>query len=1686
MSDQTKSGSIDEQDPGPRKSGKFKRVRKWLIVAVKVYAVLLVIATLASFPAVRAMLYPLLGLTHQYFQFRDYSPLFTTAEKPSFLADVCGFTNYEVRIYKADEVNQLSEDYRADPHRYRETELDYKRIFDGNNHFENLKPVHRAVGSVESYDAQKAEARVTFSNPMKPGEYMAVIGDLGHHQQGESTGFARFIVTDLGAIVKHDGNKMLVSTVNLITKKPWPSANLQVVYANQWGGTISKIETDAQGLGAITRPSNVSKDEWQQAAIEASSGDNHAFFGPFQIYGQHQSNEGLQTNFYRYAGSRYRTFFETDRPVYRIGQTINFKGLIRKLTDQGIANTLIGTAIKVSVLDPGGSVLKDFDLHTDSVGAFKGQLSANEISKTGAYQLQVSYPDSESETFTIIVEQYRKPDFKIDVIPQRERFSRGDKIRFNIQANYYFGAPLKDAKIKFHVNSFADSESKNRLKTVSTADSAFFANFPGDSRFRLYGGGGGVQKDGELVTDATGKAVLEFEAPPEVAKFDGPYTANYLDDTFNVSVEATDLSRKTFSAEGSVPVSRGDFALLVDTPRSVLKANENFVANVTVLDYKKNPVKSQKVKVTLSRWDYQRKPLELQGTSKQVIVSTVEVITDEKGHATASFTPTKDFVSTNYYLNAEAVDSKKRTVGDVTTVVYASDSHEWYYDRAQEQEQFGIELDKDVYHPGDTVRAVVKAPIVQGHEAYVLATMEGASLRSYKQIKMNGPVTVVEFPLDSTYMPNTFIGASLLLDNHKPFNVEQLVKVSPLSNFVDLQLATDKARYHPGDTVKYTVSAKNKQGSPVAGMQLCASVVDEGIFAVIDLMKREGRYYGQAEDIYHSIYRMIENEVGTGFTFMEANSATSIRGPVFDAVGLNFLHFPILVFFNHGYDGETYACKGIAMGAPGAGGAVMERANTFSDNLSAQSGDATAVMPAGESVRQAPQVPVPRTRSNFNDAAAWYPSLVTGPSGTATFSVKLPDDLTTWRATVNGITSKINVGSGSTSVTASQDFLARLALPRFYTEYDETTISGLVHNLSPTEQSVDVSLSVTPNIQLLDPSIASLKIAKDGVKRQSWRIKVLKAGDATVTLKALGSTLADAEERKLPIRTFGYRVFFAKNGLIKDENGEKIFPVVIPPDAKLATGHFDIATSASSIGPVLGSFESLISYPYGCTEQTLSKLIPSVVAMRLHKNLGVEIPEAMNAKFQNAYELAMPKLTEYQHQDGGWGWWRSDTSNAYMTAHVLEGFYLLKQAGMMVDQGQIDRGRQYLKSKIVELSGNPWDRYNSEDHAKAVYVMSLFGDKLDPLTRTWQLLNLKKMSPEALSYLTMAFRNVKDETGCLKTYERLKELRNDSLEYANWDHTTEMLTKLGLENQYDYSYRFTGVETTALALRATVMMEPKNEALLDNVTRWLVLEHDENGWNNTKTTTAVYLALLEKELSQSPDRTTNFVARVETLNKVIKELLFNKTFERGEQTASVPLQPKPDSIKLTKTGPGWLYYNTMFEYDRPLKPGEQPVLKSLPSDLNIHRDIFRLIPEKVAGSVETTNRLELLGDRPVTAGDVIMIRVTVDCPFSVPYVLLECALPSGGEVLQAPPPLTPSQKIDSIASDSWNWWTHQDILDDKVAYFATSMPAGKSVFRTFVRMEMPGKFNINPVNMEAMYTKKVRARSAAHAVRVID
>src|SRR5207237_5653324 len=117
----------------------------------------------------------------------------------------------------------------------------------------------------------------------------------------------------------------------------------------------------------------------------------------------------------------------------------------------------------------------------------------------------------------------------------------------------------------------------------------------------------------------------------------------------------------------------------------------------------------------------------------------------------------------------------------------------------------------------------------------------------------------------------------------------------------------------------------------------------------------------------------------------------------------------------------------------------------------------------------------------------------TGADGNATVDVKLPDNLTTWRATVRGVTADTRVGSAIAKVIARKNLILRLETPRFLTEGDTVTLSAIVHNYLDSAKSTQISIEVT-GAKLLDASTQPVTIPKQGEHRIDWRVSATHVG----------------------------------------------------------------------------------------------------------------------------------------------------------------------------------------------------------------------------------------------------------------------------------------------------------------------------------------------------------------------------------------------------------------------------------------------------------------------------------------------------------------------------------------------------------------------------------------------------------------
>src|SRR6266513_1415071 len=134
------------------------------------------------------------------------------------------------------------------------------------------------------------------------------------------------------------------------------------------------------------------------------------------------------------------------------------------------------------------------------------------------------------------------------------------------------------------------------------------------------------------------------------------------------------------------------------------------------------------------------------------------------------------------------------------------------------------------------------------------------------------------------------------------------------------------------------------------------------------------------------------------------------------------------------------------------------------------------------------------------------------------------------------------------------------------------------------------------------------------------------------------------------------------------------FPAKVQPGSRL----LGIRISPSIAGSLFSALDYLTTFPYGCVEQTMSSFLPNIIVLNTVRERGLKESldrGALNGKIR----AGLDRLYNFQHEDGGWGWWDTDESHPFMTAYVVAGLVQARSPGVAVRQEVITRGAAWLQ-----------------------------------------------------------------------------------------------------------------------------------------------------------------------------------------------------------------------------------------------------------------------------------------------------------------------------------------------------------------------------------------------------------------------
>jgi uncharacterized protein YfaS (alpha-2-macroglobulin family) len=1251
-----------------------------------------------------------------------------------------------------------------------------------------------------------------------------------------------------------------------------------------------------------------------------------------------------------------KAYVYTDRPVYRPGHTVHIKAVLRKEIEDAL-DLPDDRTVQLKVTDSGGKAVLSQNAQVSAHGTVTADLTLAADAGLGYYSVTVSRSGRQccAGSGSFFVEEYKKPEYQVKVKPAVQRVLQGASIQATIEARYFFGEPVANAKVKYVVHTAQhywwdedEADSDEAGGDSSSEDSG-----ESDDTY-----GATEQQEHDGVLDANG--LLTVTLPTAV---DGKHN----DQDYRIEARVTDAANREVAGHSSVLATYGSFRVSVEPTSYLYQPGQPVRVKVTAQDYDSKPIQTQAhVAVNLRKWD------SVTHQSSETPVTSRDVATGADGTALVDLPVTG---SGDFEVTASAQTPENRTVEGKTWVWIWNNAGEFYNQNTQAQ----IIADKKSYQVGDVAHLLLVTGL---DESWAVITAEGDSVQSRQLIHATGKSFAFDVPITKLAQPNLMVNAVIVHEN-QVITAQKSLKVPLVERTLTITATPNKTQYLPGENGSFDVLAVDYQGKPVEA-DLSFGEVDEALYSVRP---------DSSGDIVASFYprRYVYLNPQSSFEFFFSGEAGT-KSPLLARLGDGLYH------------------------------------------------------PRLAQVKPGSDLVVPKVRKAFPDTAYWNPNVHTGPDGHARVEFNFPDALTTWRTTIRAMTDDGKAGGVVTRVLVRKNLIVRLSAPRFFCQGDEVTLRVIAHNYLETAKDVTFALDVN-GLEVIGGQTQKISIPAKGENYVDWRVRAHTTGNVVLTAKALTNEESDALEMTLPVLPYGVKQRASGSGVVFSGSGQSQWSYNYPANSDAGTRALTVTVAPSVAGTVFDALDYLTSYPWGCTEQTMSSFLPDLIVAQAVDKLHLKSP-IDRATLNDMVKAGLERLATYQHDDGGWGWWPDDKSMVFMTAYVVSGMGQAKDAGYKIDDTRLNKARAWLQSM---LSAHP--EMIADLRAYSVYALATTGGaQKNALDKAWD--NRDKLSDEGLALTGLALdaagdSRAKDAAQLLE--KKAKTSDSDAYWSGNYD---------GLLDYWDD----TSPETTAFALKLLVRQD-RASGLLPKAAVWLGRHRDGDYWFSTKQTAMViqgvtdYLAL-SGELANSSD--------VEVL--VNGTSVAKRHFDPGDGFAlpwrvNIPAAQVGGGGQVTirKSGNGITYWSTesaWYAADKKLYQQEKLAL-------NITRDYYVLQKNQPKPTDPITYDLAPLKG-PVHVGDIMAVKLAVNGT-NWKYLLAEDPIPAGTEFLPNTGLYTLNNKPDWWA----DWFTRKEFHDDRAAFFNTDFN-GRREYVYLLKVVNPGKFAISPAQAGPMYQPSIQ------------
>lgn len=642
------------------------------------------------------------------------------------------------------------------------------------------------------------------------------------------------MVTDLAAHLKVAPKSSLVWVTRLSDGQPVADADVSL--HDETGRQVWAGKTNAEGFadapGATALKLTNPKYEWEYpfaVAVAQKDGDISATANtwasgvePYE-FGLSQGWEGERPDS--------ASFIFTDRGIYRPGDDVFMKGVVRYRVLGELRAPAEGSTLTVTLSDSRGEVVKREAVKVTKYGTFSLSAPIGKEAPTGYYSVSAEGTlagGTVSASGNFRVEEYRAPQFRVDVETKQASLIAGDALEASVFSRYLFGGAMNDVQVKW-----AAQRSSTSFKPETGAGFTFAQetwwwddNQPQDSSGFFASGEGKADAKGELFVKAG-----VTEAPGEK-----PYT-------YTFEAEVTDVNRQAVAGRATVMVHPAKYYVGLRSPAYFLEVGTEYPLEALVLDTAGTRTSGQKLTVTITSRTWKSVKQKDASGGYTTISEPVEKevakceLESAGGAVPCKFKP----ASAGFYIVRGSVKDEQGRQHSASMGLYASGA-DWVAWQRNDTDRVELITDKTSYDVGDVAKVLIKSPYP---EAKAMVTVEREGVLSRRLVDLKGSVVTVEVPITEDMVPNVFAGVLIMRQRVAEGGIETgddpgrpnarvgLVKlnVERKSKRLDVKVTTDKKDYRPREKVAVNLAVKDAAGKPAAG-EVTLYVVDEAVLRI--------------------------------------------------------------------------------------------------------------------------------------------------------------------------------------------------------------------------------------------------------------------------------------------------------------------------------------------------------------------------------------------------------------------------------------------------------------------------------------------------------------------------------------------------------------------------------------------------------------------------------------------------------------------------------------------------------------------------------------------------------------------------------------------------------------------------------------------------------------------------------------